>query len=133
MASTIRSDRDKPDVTRTWNRREEKVAKRLTHQRCYIGKCVNRLKARVKTNADFIFQLRKYLFRNITELLHTADECLVSGGDGGGAEAGEHPTGKDALPLEASSTQRDRLFQQAMAITEVLEQQRDRDLLQLGK
>ena len=98
MASTIRSDRDKPDVTRTWNRREEKVAKRLTHQRCYIEKCVNRLKARVKTNADFIFQLRKYLFRNITELLHTADECLVSGGDGGGAEAGEHPTGTTHSP-----------------------------------
>eukprot|EP00904_Undaria_pinnatifida_P009801 jgi/Undpi1/5951/HiC_scaffold_2.g01225.m1 len=49
------------------------------------------------------------------------------------AEAGGHLAGADALPPGASATQRNRLFSQAMSVMEVVQQQRDRDLLQLGE
>ncbi|CAN0498563.1 unnamed protein product, partial [Laminaria digitata] len=50
---------------------------------------------------------------------------------GGDAEDGAHPAGADALPPQASATQRNRLFNQAMAVMEVLQQQRDRVVLRL--
>ena len=49
------------------------------------------------------------------------------------AEAGEHLAGADALPPGASATQRNRLFSETMSIMEVVQEQRDRDLLQLSE
>ena len=49
------------------------------------------------------------------------------------AEAGGHLAGADALPPGGSATQRYQLFSQAMSVMEVVQQQRDRDLLQLGE
>lgn len=92
---------DRRHVTRAWNRRE-KVAKRLTSRRFYAWQRVSERKARVQTDADLVFRLRKCLFGDVTELPHTVDECVVREVGGGDAEAGEHPTGKDALPPEAS-------------------------------
>eukprot|EP00904_Undaria_pinnatifida_P008635 jgi/Undpi1/4901/HiC_scaffold_19.g08253.m1 len=48
------------------------------------------------------------------------------------AEAGGHLAGTDALLPGASATQRNLFVSQAMSVIEVVQQQRDRDLLQLG-
>ena len=133
MGPTTLIDRDARCVTRAWDRRKEKAAKQFTDRRFHLRRRVRGLKARVQTNAAHIFRLPKAVFGNMSELLHIADEGVASGSSGGGAEAGRHPVGEGALPPEASPSQRKRLLSQAMAILEVFERQRDRDLLMLGE
>ena len=133
MASTVLSDRDKRIISRAWFRRDERLGKKFTARRFYLSHRITELKARVQADAVFIFRLRKGLLGDITELLHADDECAAGEGGGMDAEAGGHLAGTDALPPGASATQRNRLFSQAMSVMEVVQQQRDRDLLQLGE
>eukprot|EP00904_Undaria_pinnatifida_P008389 jgi/Undpi1/4680/HiC_scaffold_18.g08034.m1 len=113
--------------------RDESLGKKFTARRFYLGHRITELKARVQADAVLIFRLRKGLLGDITELLHADDECSAGERDGMDAEAGGHLAGADALPPGASATQRNRLFSQAMSVMEVVQQQRDRDLLQLGE
>ena len=133
MASTVLSDRDKRIISRAWFRRDERLGKKFTARRFYLSHRITELKARVRADAGFIFRLRKGLLGDITELLHADDECAAGEGGGMDAEAGGHLAGADALRPGASATQRNRLFSQAMSVMEVVQQQRDRDLLQLGE
>ena len=87
----------------------------------------------MQADAVLISRLRKYPLGGITELLHADDECAAGEGGGMNAEAGVHLAGVDALPPGASATQRNRLLCETMSIMEVVQQQRDRDLLQLSE
>ena len=87
----------------------------------------------MQADAVLIFRLRKGLLGDITVLLHADDERAAVEGGGMDAEAGGHLPGADALPPGASATQRNRLFSQAMSVMEVVQQQHEQDLLQLGE
>ena len=131
MESTLRSDRDKRCLSRAWTRRKEKLAKQYTARTFHLVRRISTLKADVQVDAKLVLRLRKPLLGEITEVLHADDGCAVGEGGGGDAEVGAHPPGADKLPPEVSATQRNRLYNQAMAVMEVLQQQRDRDLLRL--
>ena len=104
----------------------------MSARRFYLGHRITELKARVQADAVFIFRYRKGLLGDITVLLHADDECAAGAGGGMNAEAGGHLAGTDALLPGASATQRNLFVSQAMSVMEVVQQQRDRDLLQLG-
>ena len=105
--------------------------KKFTARRFYPGHRITQLKARVQADAVFIFRLWKGLLGDIIELLHADDECAAGEGGCMNAEASGHLAGADALMPGASATQPNCFFSQAMSVTEVVQQQRDRDILQL--
>ena len=131
IESTLLSDRDKRCLSRAWSRRQERLARQYAARNFQLGRRISSLQADVQMDAQYILRIRKAMLGDIAELLHTDDECAVGEEGGGDAEDGAHPAGADALPPQASATQRNRLFNQAMAVMEVLQQQRDRDVLRL--
>ena len=101
--------------------------KQFQNRRAYIKRQAAEAEARVSKNDEHIGRLRECLLGNVDELLLDDDICEGESEDGGAAAAGIADHGAEKATLSASQTK--RLVVQAMAVLEVMEEVRVRNVL----
>ena len=83
MASTSLSAREKWWITKAWNRRSEKVARKFTARKHYLVKRVEAMEDKTRETSRYILLLRHGMWGEITVLVHNDEH------DEGGTSAGE--------------------------------------------
>eukprot|EP00904_Undaria_pinnatifida_P013597 jgi/Undpi1/9368/HiC_scaffold_26.g11826.m1 len=125
--STTLTQREKRCLNCGWTRREANVNKQFQNRHAYIKRQAAEAEARVSKNDEHIGRLRECLLANVNELLLDDDICEGESEDGGAAAAGIADHGAEKATLSASQTK--RLVVQAMAVLEVMEEVRVRNVL----
>lgn len=119
------TERQKRSLQRAWSRRDAKVGNKFAARKQYLGVRTAELEERTKEAAIRIDKIRAAMFKDIGVLLYVCDS------DDTEASAAPGPALTPSEKPRLSKTQMERLVHQALATSEVLQQQRDRDLLQL--
>ena len=101
--------------------------KQFQNRHAYIKRQAAEAEARVSKNDEHIGRLRECLLANVDELLLDDDICEGESEDGGATAAGIADHGAEKATLSASQTK--RLVVQAMAVLEVMEEVRVRNVL----
>ena len=127
MESTTLTAREKRGLTRAWIRREARVNKQLQNHKAYLKRRAVEMEERVRRLDKDILRLRRGLLTGVEDLLldedkvengSVVDEALADGLD-------EH----EVEDPKISAAQHKRLLAQTMAVLDLLEEARLRDVL----
>lgn len=106
MASTSLSAREKWWITKAWNRRAEKVARKFTARKHYLVKRVEAMEDKARETSRYILLLRRGMLGEITVLIHNDehDEGATSAGDVASGARGAQPLDDDEMTSKVSAS-----------------------------
>ena len=127
MKYTTLTERQKRCHQRAWTRREAKVKKKFQNRHAYLKRRKEELEEQMPKDGDHIRRLRSCVMGRVEELLFDNDKCN-NGSSGDGATTDGLAT-TQTEDTGVSAAQMARLFAQAMAVMDVLEEVLVRDVL----
>lgn len=127
MKSTLLTTREKRCLTRAWTRRTARLDTKSANRHAYLKRRVVEVEGRATKNSGHIARLRKCTSAGIAELL--SDDDKDEGGSGDDGADADGPAEDEEEDTKVSPAQMARLYSQAVAVLDVLEEERMRDLL----
>lgn len=119
--STILTEEQTRGLARSWDRREERVNKRLYDRKRYLSHHVEELRERIDGGEFNIGRLHTAILGDVSMVLYRPDDDLDADCEAGGEPAGARgASGGQVCTFSMFDAQRVRLYNQAMTTLEVL-------------